>query len=53
MLEEPSVIVLDNASHHNKQRDKPPTSSNKKDKIRRWLDEYNIEYKDTDTKKTL
>ena len=26
-LEEPCVIILDNASYHNKQRDKPPTSN--------------------------
>ena len=25
-LEEPTVIILDNTSHHNKQKDKPPTT---------------------------
>ena len=29
-LDEPSVIILDNTSYHNKQRDKPPTTQNKK-----------------------
>ena len=30
-----SVIVLDNASYHNKQKDKPPTTLNRKDDIKR------------------
>ena len=33
-LEEPTVIILDNASYHNKQKDKPPTSTDKKDDIK-------------------
>ena len=41
-LDEPSVIILDNASYHNKQRDKPPTTQNKKGEIQEWLDEHNI-----------
>ena len=48
-----SVIVLDNASYHNKQKDKPPTTVNRKDDIKRQLDEHNIEYDDKDIKKTL
>ena len=48
-----SVIVLDNASYHNKQKDKPPTTANRKHDIKRWLDEHNIEYDDKDIKKTL
>ena len=47
-LEEPSVIILDNASYHNKQKDKPPTSSDRKDDIKAWLDKHNIPYSDTD-----
>ena len=52
-LDEPSVIILDNASYHNKQRDKPPTTQNKKSEIQEWLDEHNITYEPTDIKKTL
>ena len=52
-LDEPSVIILDNASYHNKQRDRPPTTQTNKDEIRKWLDNHNIEYKTTDIKKIL
>ena len=41
-LEEPTVIILDNASYHNKQKDKPPTSTDKKDDIKTWLDQHHI-----------
>ena len=47
-----SVIILDNATYHYKQKDKPPTTSNRKDDIRKWLDQHNIPY-DNDIKKTL
>lgn len=52
-LEEPSVIILDNATYHNKQKDKPPTTQNRKDEIKQWLDNHNINYSSTDLKKTL
>ena len=52
-LEGPSVIILDNASYHNKQKDRPPTTKNRKDDIRKWLTEHDIQYSDTDIKKTL
>ena len=52
-LDEPSVIILDNASYHNKQQDKPPTTQNKKSDIQEWLDEHNITYEPTNIKKTL
>ena len=52
-LEEPTVIILDNASYHNKQKDKPPTSTDKKDDIKTWLDQHHISYSDTDIKKTF
>ena len=45
--------ILDNASYHNKQKDKPPTSTDKKDDIKTWLDQHHISYSDTDIKKTL
>ena len=44
------MIVLDYASYH---KDKSPTNANRKDNIKRWLDEQNIEYDDKDIKKTL
>ena len=47
------MIILDNASYHNKQKDKPPTSTYKKDDIKTWLDQHHISYSDTDIKKTL
>ena len=46
-LEEPTVIILDNASYQNKQKDKPPTSTDKKDDIKTWLDQHHISYSDT------
>ena len=52
VLDKPTVIILDNASYHNKQ-DKPPTSNDRKDDIRKWLDEHNIQYSQTDIEKTL
>jgi hypothetical protein len=39
-----SVIVLDNATYHNK----PPTTATRKDDIKKWLDEHNIPYSDKD-----
>ena len=38
-----SVIVLENTSYHNKQKDKPrpPTTANRKNDIKRWLDKHN------------
>ena len=53
VLDKPTVIILDNASYHNKQKDQPPTSNDRKDDIRKWLDEHNIQYSQTDIKKTL
>ena len=48
-----SVIILDNATYHNKQKDKAPTTATRKDDIKKWLDEHNIPYSDKDIKKTL
>ncbi len=44
---------LDNASYHNKQKDKAPTTNNRKDEIKEWLDKHNISYNQTDLKATL
>ena len=37
-----SVIVLDNTVCHNKQKDKAPTTANKKHDIKQLLDRHNI-----------
>ena len=47
------VIILDNASYHNKQKDKPPTTASRKEEIKKWLDNHNISYDEKDIKKTL
>ena len=52
-LDGPSVNILDNASYHNKQKDKSPTTSDRKDTIRQWLTNHSIPYNMTDIKKTL
>ena len=52
-LDEPSVIILDNASYHNKQMDKAPTAKDRKGTIQQWLKDHSIQYNDTDIKKTL
>ena len=52
-LEETTVITLDNAFYHNKQKDKPPTSTDKNDDIKSWLYQHHISYSDTDIKKSL
>ena len=48
-----SVIILDNTTYHNKEKDKPPTTARRKDDIRKWLDQHNIPYDNNDIKKTL
>ena len=48
-----AVIVVDNATYHNKQKDKAPMTANKKQDIRNWLEEHNMQYDDKDIKKTL
>ena len=47
-LEGPSVIILDNASRHNKQKDKPPTTKDKKADIQKLLDDHSIQYSGTE-----
>ena len=41
-----SVIVMDNASYHSRQRNKAPTSSNKKGELQAWLEENSISYEE-------
>ena len=45
-----AVIVLDNASYHNIQDNKPPTANSKKVEIQNWLDSHKIQYAADDTK---
>ena len=40
-----SVLVVDNASYHNTQDDKRPTTSNNKTDIKSWLDRNQVQYK--------
>ena len=52
-LQRPSVIVLDNPGYHNKVKDKPPTSNDRKATIQKWLDKHSITHSPLDIKKTL
>ncbi|KAJ4445927.1 hypothetical protein ANN_12613 [Periplaneta americana] len=45
-----AVIVLDNASYHNVQDNRPSTANSRKDSIKRWLDSHGIRYADDATK---
>lgn len=45
-LEPRSVLVVDNASYHNVQVDKAPTSKSKKQEMKNWLSNHNIPYTD-------
>ncbi|XP_045504987.1 uncharacterized protein LOC123701527 [Colias croceus] len=52
-LSQPSVIVLDNASYHSTRINKPPNSSDKKDTLKKWLEDNGIEYPDNALKPEL
>lgn len=39
-LEEPSIIIMDNATYHSRQIDKMPTQANKKQEIIDWLQRH-------------
>lgn len=52
-LKERSVIVLDNASYHSTRLNKPPSSNDRKDTLKKWLDEKGIEYPDDALKNEL
>ena len=43
-LEPNSVLVIDNASYHNIQKDKAPTSNTNKEAMKTWLREKNIQF---------
>ena len=49
-----AVIFVYNTTYHNKTKGQSTNNSNKKKQdIRNWLDEHNIQYDDQDIKKTL
>lgn len=52
-LENPSMIVMDNASYHSTIKNKPPTSSATKLEITNWLTTNNINYDATALKLQL
>jgi hypothetical protein len=43
-LEEPSIIVMDNASYHSTLAEKTPNASWRKDNIKSWLQEHHIPF---------
>lgn len=45
-LEPRSVLVVDNASYHNVQVDKAPTTKSRKQEIKDWLSKHNIPFTD-------
>jgi hypothetical protein len=47
------LIVLDNASYHNVQDDKPPSFSSKRDVMKVWLDTRGIRYPEYSAKVKL
>ena len=48
-----SLIVLDNASYHNTQREKIPSKSSRKSEMKEWLSKHGIEYSESDLKADL
>lgn len=52
-LEEPSTIILDNASYHSTILNKVPTTASKKADIQEWLSRNNIHYENTFLKTQL
>jgi hypothetical protein len=52
-LETKSAIVFDNASYHNVQIKRHPTSNARKDEMLSWLDNYGIRYSPDITKLEL
>jgi hypothetical protein len=52
-LESKSVIVVDNASYHNVQLNRHPTSNTRKGEMLSWLDERGIRYSSDITKAEL
>uniref|UniRef100_A0A2S2NGI9 Tc1-like transposase DDE domain-containing protein n=1 Tax=Schizaphis graminum TaxID=13262 RepID=A0A2S2NGI9_SCHGA len=53
LLDEPSVIVMDNASYHSMETHKTPTINSKKQVIQDWLNDKNISYSSLEAKAEL
>lgn len=53
VLEEPSVIIIDNASYHSMQLERIPTSNTKKGDIQEWLKKKNINFDKCEIKEEL
>lgn len=43
-ITEASIIVMDNAPYHSQQINKPPTSNSRKEEMKAWLSQNNIEF---------
>lgn len=52
-LEEPSIIILDNARYHSRQEDPNPVASWTKSKIIEWLRKHNIDFEEGELKARL
>lgn len=50
LLDEPSVIVMDNASYHSMELNRAPSTNSKKEIIQNWLTEKNISFSPMETK---
>lgn len=48
-LEEPSIIIIDNASYHSRDANPWPTTSWKKNQLQEWMKHKNIDYLPTET----
>ena len=44
LLEEGSIIIMDNASYHSRVINKPPSRNTRKADIQKWLQQNNIKY---------
>lgn len=53
LLEEGSIIVMDNASYHSKVINKLPCTNSRKQEIQEWLQNNNISYQPYETKPEL
>ncbi|CAK1595689.1 unnamed protein product [Parnassius mnemosyne] len=52
-LEDPSVIIMDNAPYHSQPINRAPTSANKKNEIQEWLRQHEVEFSDSELKPEL
>lgn len=52
-LEEPTIIIMDNAFYHSKRKNSGPKSSSSKEEIEKWLQENGIAYPEKSLKEEL